>query len=142
MAFQLQSYEDALEFCRKRGMRLTKQRQFILKLLWDTNEHLTAGAIYDRLRQQNKKIGYTSVYQNLDILVKAGLVERIERAQACLYGHPTLYHSHVHSLDNGQIIDVAVTLPPEIIAAVEAQTGLEIGDYRIEFFARKPQGQK
>lgn len=104
MAFQLQSYEDALEFCRKRGMRLTKQRQFILKLLWDTNEHLTAGAIYDRLRQQNKKIGYTSVYQNLDILVKAGLVERIERAkQKLAFTAIPPYHSHVHSLDKGQI---------------------------------------
>jgi Fur family ferric uptake transcriptional regulator len=139
MAPQPKSYEDALEFCRERGMRLSKQRQFILKLLWDTNEHLTASDIYHRLRQQGKKIGYTSIYQNLDTLVKAGVIERIEKAEGCLFSHPTLCHCHVHCLDNGQVIDVMVTLPQEMIAAVEAQIGLEVRDYRIEFFARKPQ---
>jgi Fur family ferric uptake transcriptional regulator len=138
MAPQLQSYEDSLEYCRKLGMRLSKQRQFILKLLWDTNEHLPASAIYDRLRQQGKNIGHTSVYQNLDVLAKAGVIERIEKAEGCLYSHPTLCHSHIHCLDDGQVIDVMVTLPPEIIAFVEAQMGLEVSDYRIEFFAHKP----
>lgn len=139
MAPQLQFYEDALEYCRKRGMRLSKQRQFILKLLWDTNEHLPASAIYDRLRQQGKKIGHTSVYQNLEVLVKAGVIERIEKATGCLYSHPTFCHSHVHCLDNGQVIDVMVTLPPDIIAAVEAQIGLEVSDYQIQFFVHKSQ---
>lgn len=120
-------------------MRLSQQRQFILRLLWDTDEHLTASAIYHRLRQQDKKIGYTSIYQNLNILVNAGVIERIEKAEGCLYSHPTLCHSHVHCLDDGQVIDVMVKLSQEIIAAVEAQIGLEVSDYRIEFFARKPQ---
>ncbi|OUL18825.1 Fur family transcriptional regulator [Nostoc sp. 106C] len=139
MAPQLKSYEDVLEYCRERGMRLTKQRQFILKLLWDTDEHLTASAIYHRLRQQDKKIGYTSIYQNLVILVNAGAIERIEKAEGSLYSHPTLCHSHVHCLDNGQVIDVMVMLPQEIITAVEAQLGLEVSNYRIEFFAHQPQ---
>ena len=137
MTPQLRSYEDSLEYCSKRGMRLTKQRQYILKLLWDTDEHLTASAIYDRLRQQGKKIGHTSVYQNLDILAKAGVVSRIEKAEGCLYSHPTVCHSHVHCLDDGKVIDVIVTLPPEIIASVEEQMGLEVSDYRIDFFAHR-----
>lgn len=140
MASQLfQSYEDSLEYCQARGMRLTKQRQFILKLLWETNEHLPASAIYDRLRQQGKMIGHTSVYQNLDILTRAGVIERIEKAEGCLYSHPTASHCHVYCLDDGQVLDVMVTLPPEIIAAVEAQIGLEVSDYRIELFAHQPQ---
>lgn len=135
MAPQLQSYEDTLEYCRERGMRLTRQRQFILELLWDTNEHLSASAIYDRLRQQGKEIGHTSVYQNLDILSKAGVIERIEKVEGCLYSHQNISHSHVHCLDNGQIIDLMVTLPTEIIASVEAQLGLKVSGYRVEFFA-------
>jgi Fur family transcriptional regulator, ferric uptake regulator len=137
MALQLNSYESALGYCREQGMRLSKQRQSILKLLWDTGEHLSANGIYDRLRQQGEDIGHTSVYQNLDALAKAGIVERVEKAEGCLYGHKTDSHSHVHCLDDGNLIDVIVTLPPEIIAQVEAQTGLKVSDYRIEFFARK-----
>lgn len=137
MAPQLQSYEDTLEYCRERGMRLTRQRQFILELLWNTNEHLSASAIYDRLRQQGKEIGHTSVYQNLDILTKAGVIERIEKVEGCLYSHQNDFHSHVHCLDDGQVIDLIVTLPTEIIASVEAQFGLQVSNYRVEFFAHK-----
>ena len=137
MALQLNSYEAALGYCREQGMRLSKQRQSILKLLWDTGEHLSANSIYDRLRQEGEDIGHTSVYQNLDALAKAGIVERVEKAEGCLYGHKTDSHSHVHCLDDGNLIDVVVTLPPELIAQVEGQTGLKVSDYRIEFFARK-----
>ena len=135
MVPQFQSYEDALEYCREQGMRLTRQRQIILKLLWNTNEHLSASVIYDHLRQQGKEIGYTSVYQNLNVLAKAGVIERIEKVSGCLYSHQNVSHSHVHCLDNGQIIDVMVTLPTEIIASVEAQLGLKVSNYRVEFFA-------
>jgi Fur family ferric uptake transcriptional regulator len=139
MAPQLESYEDALEYCRQRGMRLSKQRQLILELLWETNEHLPASVIYDRLRQQGKEIGHTSVYQNLDILAKVGVIERIEKAEGCLYSRQTHSHSHVHCLDSGQIIDVKVTLPSSVLAALEAQLQLKIVDYRIELFARQPE---
>lgn len=137
MSPQLQSYEKSLEYCRELGMRLSKQRQFILKLLWDTDEHLSASAIYDCLRQQGKNIGHTSVYQNLDALTKAGVIERIEKAEGCVYSHPTPSHCYVHCLDDGRVIDVIVTLPPEVIASVEAQIGLEVSDYRIDFFAHR-----
>jgi Fur family ferric uptake transcriptional regulator len=140
MAPHLKSYEDCLAYCRQQGMRLSKQRLLILKLLWNTNEHLPASTIYDRLRQQGEEIGHTSVYQNLDALARAGVIERVERAEGCLYSHETLSHSHVHCLDDGSLFDLVVSLPPELLAAVEAQTEMKIVDYRIEFFARKSSG--
>lgn len=135
MAPWLKSYEECLAYCRQQGMRLSNQRQLILKLLWDTNEHLPASTIYDRLRQQGEAIGHTSVYQNLDALAKAGVIERVERAEGCLYSHHTASHSHVHCLDDDRLLDVEVELPPELVRAVEQQVGLKVIDYRIEFFA-------
>lgn len=137
MTPNINSYEDCLAYCREQGMRLSKQRQLILQLLWSTNEHLPASEIYDRLRQQGEAIGHTSVYQNLDALAKLGIIERVERAEGCLYSHQTLSHSHVYCLDNGQLFDVMVELPAELVASVEEQFGLKVVDYRIEFFARQ-----
>jgi Fur family ferric uptake transcriptional regulator len=137
MAPNINSYEECLAYCREQGMRLSPQRQSILKLLWSTNEHLPASAIYDRLRQQGEAIGHTSVYQNLDALAKSGIIERVERAEGCLYSHQTLSHSHVYCVDDGQLFDVVVELPAEIIASVEQRFGLKVVDYRIEFFARQ-----
>lgn len=137
MARPLKTYEEALEYCCEQGLRLSKQRCLILKLLWDTDEHLPASAIYDRLRQQGESIGHTSVYQNLDVLAKVGAIERVERAEGCLYSHQTLSHSHVHCVDTGQLIDIVITLPQELIEFVQDQTGLQIVDYHVEFFACK-----
>lgn len=131
------SYEEALALCRSRGLRLSKQRQLILQFLWNTDEHLSARTIYDRLRQQGHDIGHTSVYQNLDALTKARVIERIERAEGCLYSHPSRSKFHVHCLEDGQVMDVVVELPQEVIRAIEAQVGFAIGEYCVEVFVRK-----
>ncbi len=132
------SLAEALAECQRRGMRLSRQRRFILELLWQTGEHLSAKEIYDRLRRAGKDIGHTSVYQNLDALAANGIVERLERAEGCLYGSISDWHSHVRCEDTGRILDVLdAVLPPELLARVEAQTHTQIHGYRIEFFARE-----
>jgi Fur family ferric uptake transcriptional regulator len=135
MAPHFTSYEECLLYCRQQGMRLSQQRLLILRLLWNTDEHLSARAIYDRLRQQGEEIGHTSVYQNLDALAQARIVERVERADGCLYSHQTGPHSHVHCLEDDRLIDVMVTLPQELIMEVEQRVELKVTGYQIEFFA-------
>jgi Fur family ferric uptake transcriptional regulator len=137
MAPHLKSYADCLDYCRQQGMRLSKQRQQILNLLWTSQTHLSVRDIYNRLLTEGVAIGSTSIYQNLDVLSRAGIIERVERAEGCLYSYQTLPHSHVHCLDDGQILDIMVDLPPDLVANIEQQTGLTVMEYRVEFYARK-----
>jgi Fur family ferric uptake transcriptional regulator len=126
--------DDALERCQTLGMRLSRQRRYILELLWDAQEHLSAREIYDRLNHQGKDIGHTSVYQNLEALSGHGIIECIERSDGRLYGNISDSHSHVNCLDTNQILDVHVEIPADIIQQIEAQTGVRITDYHIDFF--------
>ncbi len=130
----IKTLEDALNRCQEKGMRLSRQRRFILELLWQAQEHLSAREIYDRLNQQDKAIGHTSVYQNLEALSRENIIECIERSDGRLYGHISDSHSHVNCLDTAQILDVQVELPVEILQQVEQQTGIKITDYRIDFY--------
>lgn len=130
----LRSLEDALNRCKLLGMRLSRQRRFILDLLWEAQEHLSAREIYDRLNQQGKDIGHTSVYQNLEALSSQGVIECIERSDGRLYGNISDSHSHVNCLDTERILDVHIELPAELLAQIEQQTGVQITDYRIDFF--------
>lgn len=130
----IRSLEDALDKCQAMGMRLSRQRRFILELLWQEQEHLSAREIYNRLNQQGKDIGHTSVYQNLEALSAQGIIECIERSDGRLYGNISDSHSHVNCVDTNQILDVHIELPEEIIKQVEAQTGVKITDYTINFF--------
>ncbi|MEB3181769.1 MAG: Fur family transcriptional regulator [Nostocaceae cyanobacterium] len=137
----IRSLEDALERCQALGMRVSRQRRFILELLWHAQEHLSAREIYDRLNQQGKEIGHTSVYQNLEALSSQGIIECIEHCDGRLYGNISDSHSHVNCLDTNQILDVHVELPEELIRTIEEQTGVRITDYSINFYGyRSPHG--
>lgn len=133
----IRSLEDALERCQSLGMRLSRQRRYILELLWNAKEHLSAREIYDRLNQQGCNIGHTSVYQNLEVLSEQGVIECVERSDGRLYGHISDAHSHVNCLDTQQIIDVRVELPEALIRQVEQQTGTKITEYRVDFFGTR-----
>lgn len=135
----IRSLEEALERCQALGMRVSRQRRYILELLWQAGEHLCAREIYDRLNQQGKEIGHTSVYQNLEALSSQGIIECVERCDGRLYGHISDAHSHVNCLDTHQIIDVQVELPQALIAQIEAETGVTISEYRIDFYGHKKQ---
>ncbi len=130
----IRSLDDAIERCQTLGMRLSRQRRFILELLWQAQEHLSAREIYDRLNRQGKDIGHTSVYQNLEALSEQGIIECIEKSDGRLYGNISDAHSHVNCLDTQQILDIHVQLPEELIRLVEAQTGVKITEYHIDFF--------
>jgi len=131
------SLEEAIERCQSLGMRLSRQRRYILELLWQEKEHLSARAIYDQLNRQGREIGHTSVYQNLEALSEQGIIECVERSDGRLYGHISSTHSHVNCTDTQQIIDINIDLPAYILEQVEAQTGIKITDYRVEFFGKK-----
>ncbi len=130
----IRSLEDAVARCQTLGMRLSRQRHFILELLWQAKEHLSAREIYDRLNQQGKAIGHTSVYQNLEALSSQGIIECIERSDGRLYGNISDSHSHVNCLDTKQILDVEVELPEALIREIEQQTGVRITEYSIDFY--------
>ncbi|MGD1912186.1 MAG: Fur family transcriptional regulator [Rivularia sp. (in: cyanobacteria)] len=130
----IRSLEEALLRCQTLGMRVSRQRHYILELLWKANEHLSAREIYDRLNLEGKEIGHTSVYQNLEALSSAGIIESIERCDGRLYGNISDSHSHVNCLDTKQILDVHLELPEEVIRYVEEKTGVRITDYSVNFY--------
>ncbi len=138
----IRSLEDALNRCQALGMRVSRQRRFILELLWQAQEHLSAREIYDRLNQQGKTIGHTSVYQNLEALSSQGIIECVERCDGRLYGNISDSHSHVNCLDTNQIIDVHIELPEDLLKQIEEKTGVEITDYRINFYGYKNRPRK
>ncbi len=130
----IRSLDEALDRCQELGMRLSKQRRFILELLWQQDEHLSAREIYNRLNQQGKDIGHTSVYQNLEALSDEKIIECVERSDGRLYGNLSDPHSHVNCIDTNQILDVHVELPVDLIQQIENQTGVKITSYSIDFF--------
>ena len=118
-------------------MRLSRQRRMVLDLLWSEASHMSARDIFEKLNARGLSIGHTSVYQNLEALQSAGVIECLDRANGRLYGYRSDPHSHLTCLDSGQIEDIDVELPPDLLAQIEAATGFRIESYTLQLNGRR-----
>lgn len=61
------------------GFRVTQQRQKILKVLRDVpeGEHLSAEDVYQKLADDGEKIGFSTIYRALHLLVDLGILREL-----------------------------------------------------------------
>ena len=128
---------EVFERCRNLGMRLSRQRRMVLVLLWSERSHLSARDIFEKLNARGRSIGHTSVYQNLEALQSAGVIECLDRANGRLYGYRSDPHSHLTCLDSGLIEDIDVELPPDLLEQIERRTGFHIESYTLQLNGRR-----
>ena len=124
--------KDVFEQCRVLGMRLSRQRRMVLNLLWTEKSHLSARDIFEKLNATGRSIGHTSVYQNLEALQSAGVIECLDRASGRLYGYRSDPHSHLTCLDTGSIEDIDVELPADLLNRIEQTSGFRIESYTLQ----------
>ena len=74
--------QDAL---RSAGRRLTPQRRLILQVLEESDGHLDADALYDRVKARDPDVSLATVYRTLAVLREIGLVEEHHLGQD--HGH-------------------------------------------------------
>ena len=109
----------------------------VLDLLWSERSHLSARDIFEKLNARGRSIGHTSVYQNLEALQSAGVIECLDRANGRLYGYRSDPHSHLTCLDSGLIEDIDVELPPDLLELIEQRTGFHIESYTLQLNGRR-----
>jgi Fur family ferric uptake transcriptional regulator len=118
-------------------MRLSRQRRMVLDLLWAEKSHLSARDIFEKLNDQGRSIGHTSVYQNLEALQSAGVIECLDRANGRLYGYRADPHSHLTCAESGEILDLDVLLPDDLLEQIEQHTGFLIESYTLHLCGRR-----
>ena len=129
--------DDVYQRCRDLGMRLSRQRRMVLDLLWVEKSHLSARDIFEKLNNLGRNIGHTSVYQNLEALQTAGVIECLDRASGRLYGYRSDPHSHLTCSQSGTIQDLDVELPRELLDQIERHTGFAIETYTLHLTGRR-----
>lgn len=88
------------------GHRAGGARSAVVELLAGEDCCLTAHEIFDALRRQERKVGLASVYRALDVLLRLGLVYRLDlgggmaRYEAA---RATDHHHHIVCLDCGRV---------------------------------------
>ena len=123
-----------------KGYRKTTQRAMILSIVQEAESHLTAGEIFERVRQRDPRIAYGTVYRTLHLLAGHGEVLELSFAdQASRYDARVDRHDHVHCTSCGLLIDVDV--PVALIArhVAEEQSGFAIASHHTIFAGQCPE---
>jgi Fur family ferric uptake transcriptional regulator len=79
------------------GLKLTAQRDAILRTFLETRDHLSTDELYRMLRRRNPRIGFTTVYRTLKLLSDCGLASVVAfQDGVARYEHQYNRRSHHH----------------------------------------------
>ncbi|MDI6652365.1 Fur family transcriptional regulator [Gluconobacter japonicus] len=92
--------EQAGDWCRHRGQRLTETRRQVLGLILSSEKPSGAYDLLARLRPAHPNAAPPTVYRAIDFLLEQGLIHRLERLSAFVAcSHATDCH---HGCDHGE----------------------------------------
>ena len=117
-----------------KGYRKTTQRAMILAIVQEAETHLTAGEVFERVRQRDPRVAYGTVYRTLHLLARHGEVQELSFAdQSSRYDARVDRHDHVHCTMCGLLVDVDV--PVALIArhVAEEQSGFTVANHHTMF---------
>ena len=124
-------------------LRMTNQREVILKELRDSMQHLSADELYDRVKKVMPRISLATVYRNLEILSEAGMIAKLEisgrqkRFDYDVEEHDHIYCVQCHRVDNLKVDRQEVHDVPHI-----SDKGYAVTGYRLEVAGICPECQK
>ncbi|HRH45976.1 MAG TPA: transcriptional repressor [Pyrinomonadaceae bacterium] len=98
------------------SLGLTIQRQAVLRVIRESDEHLTAIEVFENARQMLPGISFPTVYNSLRYLKETGLIAEISFGNGASHFDPlTSRHNHANCLKCGKLVDMEIELPPEVI---------------------------
>jgi len=98
------------------GLGLTTQRQTVLRVIRESDDHLTANEVFEDARRLLPGISFATVYNSLHYLKDAGHIAEIGFGNgASRFDAKTSRHDHAICTKCGKLVDMEIELPPEIV---------------------------
>jgi len=109
------------------GLRITRQRVAVLRMLESERGHPSAIDLHARLVEKHPNLSQKTVYEILDTLVDAGLVRRVTQIRGpSRYEARLARHDHAWCRVCGKLFDVAARADRAIRAQAELPQGFRI----------------
>lgn len=102
----------------ERGRALTRQRRAVLRVVSESEEHLTAGEIFEAARRELPSISFATVYNSLKYLKESGLIREIHFGKASSrYDGETSRHDHAVCSACGKLTDFDLAETSQLMRA-------------------------
>ncbi|UQS84429.1 transcriptional repressor [Apilactobacillus apisilvae] len=133
------AYKNALDTLRENKVRITPQRQIILKYLINNDNHPSVDTIYDALKKEFSNLSVATIYNSLQLFEKLDIIIELPAEDGGIrydfFGNP-----HFHAICNncGKIIDIEYPdykgLEKSLSQATEQQSGFKVKQSHVEVY--------
>ncbi|MFC4769810.1 Fur family transcriptional regulator [Effusibacillus consociatus] len=132
---QRMGFEETIAELRANGVRLTPQRQWILRYLKETHSHPTAEQVHHEVSKALGGISLATVYNTLHTLTKMGVIRELSYGDGSsrFDGNET-EHAHLVCDQCGTVIDIESPEVEQILSPEATRNGFNIRAYRLEFY--------
>jgi Fe2+ or Zn2+ uptake regulation protein len=107
---------------------VTPQRRLLLSIMREAGRHLDAKEVYRRASERDPNISLATVYRNLRVFEKQGLINERHLGQArCYYEMKRLgEHQHLVCEACGQVIEFESPLLRKLVAEVQRKSNFSV----------------
>jgi Fe2+ or Zn2+ uptake regulation protein len=99
-----------------KNLGLTRQREVVLQVIREANEHLTANEIFDKAKRLLPTISFATVYNSLRFLKDAGHIAEISFGSgASRFDRKLTRHDHAICNNCGRLVDLELDFPSELV---------------------------
>ena len=136
MKARAEQLEKAL---RAAGVRLTRQRVALLRVIAASEDHPDAAELHRRAEAAGAGVSLATVYRTLTTLQAQGVIDKLEfqgepaRWEAADQSH----HDHMIDVDSGEVIEFTNDRIERLQAEIAAEMGYELVHHRLELYVRK-----
>lgn len=136
-------YDHARALLRQKKVRMTPQRDAILKILVNSRSHPTAEDIFNLLKTQVADVSIATVYNNLRLFTDMGVIQELKYSnEPSHFDFVSVRHFHVVCQNCGKVVDVFYPDLDRIERLVTNLTGFETVGNNIEVYAICPECQR
>ena len=129
---------------RKLNRCKTKQRQLILEIIERSDEHLDAEQIYEQAREISPRISLSTVYRNLQLFTKVGLLAEHQfngiRRRYEIAARPG--HHHLMCIGCGRIFEFSCPSSSGLQIRITKEKGFRVTDAEVRLVGYCPECQR
>ena len=114
------------------GLGSTKQRQAVLRVIRESDGHLTANEVFEDARRVLSGISFATVYNSLRYLKNEGLISEVRLGKAAArYDRNLERHDHAVCDRCGKHVDLELRIPGQLIEKAAAVSMFEVASIEL-----------
>ena len=130
--------DSLLSRCLAKNIRMTSQRQIIIQVIEESDDHPDVDQLYLRSVELDNTISIATVYRTVKLLEEAGLIERLEFGDGrSRYEEAGEHHEHLVDIETGEVHEFYNEELETLKAAIAREMGYDLIDHRLELYGKK-----